>query len=187
MRERVASSLLSGAEVDHTAPWITVSNSIPVEFSSVHVPDLAVGTPYSFRIRARNALGWGEYGAPSLAFWTHAFLPPTPPVAVAKTSYSLTLTWMDQVDVNSRHDMKEHFEVHMCPLPTYSPLDQLGTGTATRGAWALVDDRLPSRTCVVPNLSALSWYCFRVRAWVRHRGWTEFSPESQPIQTLRRM
>ncbi|EQC25446.1 hypothetical protein SDRG_16666 [Saprolegnia diclina VS20] len=187
MRERVASNLLSGAETDPTAPWITVSNSIPVEFSSVHVPGLAVGTPYSFRIRARNALGWGEYGAPSLAFWTHAFLPPTPPVAVAKTSYSLTLTWMDQADVNSRHDMKEHFEVHMCPLPTYSPLDQLGTSAATKGTWTIVDDRLPSRTCVVPNLSALSWYCFRVRAWVRHRGWTEFSLESPPIQTLRRM
>ncbi|OQS00959.1 hypothetical protein ACHHYP_02077 [Achlya hypogyna] len=186
MKERAASSLLAGAELDPTAPWITVTNAVPVEFESVHVPDLGVGTPYSFRIRARNALGWGPYGAPSMAFWTHAFLPPTPPVATAKTSYSLTLAWSDQADVNNQHDQKEYFEVHICALPAYSPHDLL-CSTVTCDVWTLVDDRVAARSCVVPNLSALAWYCFRVRAWVRHRGWTEFSDESAPIQTLRRM
>ena len=63
--------VLASAIEDKSAPWITVSNAIEVEFHTIDVLDLMHGTPYRFRLRARNALGWGEYGVPTGPFWTH--------------------------------------------------------------------------------------------------------------------
>ncbi|RHY95204.1 hypothetical protein DYB37_001093 [Aphanomyces astaci] len=115
-----------------------------------------------------------------------SFLPPTPPLATAKTHYSLDIAWRDQqADVNNNVDLKEYFELHLCRLWTYCPHDAIPD--IRLDTWDVVQDRCPTRSCVVSNLSALSWYAFRVRSWIRHRGWTEFSDPSRPIQTLRRM
>ncbi|KAF0684029.1 Aste57867_23950 [Aphanomyces stellatus] len=178
---------LSSAAIDPHAPWTTVSNAIPVDRSAgFRVDGLRHGTPYRFRLRARNALGWSEPGPPSGAFFTHAFLPPTPPTSTSKTHYSLDLRWEDDpTDVNSAADQKTFFELHMCRLKTYCPHDAIPT--IEQEAWDVVHAKCAARACVVSNLSALTWYCFRVRSWIRHRGWTEFSDASVPIQTLRRM
>ncbi|OQS06389.1 hypothetical protein THRCLA_20387 [Thraustotheca clavata] len=185
LQQQVMTDREGSAIEDLNMPWICVSNSIHVDEVKVSVVELHVGTPYRFRVRARNSLGWGVYGTPSQAFWTHAFLPPTPPVANSKTSHSLGIIWDDQPDINCKLDQKEYFELQVCGLPSYSPLDAISKFTCDN--WVLVDDSCRFKECNVPNLSALSWYCFRVRAWVRYRGWTEFSGVSDPIQTLRRM
>ncbi|ETV81715.1 hypothetical protein, variant 1 [Aphanomyces astaci] len=179
-------SILSDAKPDPAAPWESVSNTIEVDCATYRVQGLMHGTPYRFRLRARNALGWSVDGDPSVAFFTHAFLPPTPPLATAKTHYSLDIAWRDQqADVNNNVDLKEYFELHLCRLWTYCPHDAIPD--IRLDTWDVVQDRCPTRSCVVSNLSALSWYAFRVRSWIRHRGWTEFSDPSRPIQTLRRM
>jgi len=55
----------------NSSPWRTISNSIVVEFGQFQVSPLLYGVPYRFRLRARNALGWGNFSEPSIAFWTH--------------------------------------------------------------------------------------------------------------------
>ncbi|KAH9106254.1 hypothetical protein AeMF1_018092 [Aphanomyces euteiches] len=176
----------SQALVDPSAIWEVVSNAIDVDCFSFHVNGLTHGLPYRFRLRARNALGWSPDGEPSNAFFTHAFLPPTPPEAFSKTHHSLEIAWADQAaDLNDMIDMKEYFEVQVCVLRKYCAHDAIPEIHIE--TWDVVKDRCVERKCVVSNLSALTWYCFRVRSWIRYRGWTEFSDPSKPIQTLRRM
>ncbi|KAH9075478.1 hypothetical protein Ae201684P_004157 [Aphanomyces euteiches] len=153
----------SQALVDPSAIWEVVSNAIDVDCFSFHVNGLTHGLPYRFRLRARNALGWSPDGEPSNAFFTH-----------------------DQAaDLNDMIDMKEYFEVQVCVLRKYCAHDAIPEIHIE--TWDVVKDRCVERKCVVSNLSALTWYCFRVRSWIRYRGWTEFSDPSKPIQTLRRM
>ena len=73
----------------------------------------------------------------------------------------------------------------MCRLWTYSLQDSIGQIQCD--VWEVIENHCSRRECTVPNLAALGWYCFRVRSWIRNRGWTEFSDISEPIQTLRRM
>ncbi len=146
-----------------------------------------------------NPSSWFSYHRDSHYCTCVAFLPPTPPVAKAKTHYSLCLTWHDALeDVNHDVDQKAFFELHMCPLTTTTVATTTTTMTMDDPhhdpqshspimSWQVVECHCITRECTISNLSALSWYCFRVRAWIRQHGWTEFSDVSAPIQTCRRM
>jgi hypothetical protein len=129
---------------------------------SCTVTGLTNGTAYSFRVRARNSVGYGAYSAPSNVVTPVAPVKvPGAPTRVAGTSgkNAVTVTWTAPASNGGAPILG--YEVVAAP-----PAATCSTSGATR--------------CTVTGLSGGTPYTFQVRAR-NSAGWGPLSTSSAPV------
>lgn len=81
------------ASGENPNPWLSLAASIKI--TRVTQQNLPCHSPYQFRVRAHNPVGWGEYSSPSAVVWTKPGVPenPLPPFPGVISNTYVCLYW----------------------------------------------------------------------------------------------
>ena len=136
------------------------------------VEGLSPGTEYTFRIRAQNKCGWGEFGPESAKLATRP-----PATAVDIRARSCLLEWGDVSSSEKRDLAKEGVEKWELQMARYIPL--------RKEKWETVADDIITTHLAVTKLTPSTNYLFRVRPYIAIRGWDpwDHSAVSEVIKT----
>uniref|UniRef100_A0A7S1XYK0 Fibronectin type-III domain-containing protein n=1 Tax=Phaeomonas parva TaxID=124430 RepID=A0A7S1XYK0_9STRA len=184
-------------------PWEQMSSCI---HNTADVPHLNSGSQYRFRVRARNDVGWSEFGEESEVVTTNSIAPPGRPEIVAMGGSWVQLKWVQPASVN----VVDVFEVYMLVTGTeeywdYAPAMAVpaamvdanaaaegGDSSHAEGAeggqyqyqWQAVA-RVEGTSCTVPDLKSSFRYKFKIRCATAF-GWSPFGADSDVIKLPRR-
>ena len=127
----------------------------------------------------------------SVIYFSLAVTPPSEPSLVTKTSFSLTIEWKLEDELHEK--MVEFYEISSLShnsmiINTLKPRSlQFQDEHKDHLKWIVINPKCKKNQFVVSNLKSLSFYSFKVRAYIKNHGWCAFSSVSQPFQTNRRM
>ena len=158
--DEVACQIFAAAVADgRVAPmaWVPYPHKILV--SPCQIVNLEPGTTYDFKLRAHNAVGYGEFGKISGKIRTD-----DAPYLVRKTKFSITLAWTAQVGAL-------HYEMQY----QENQMDH---------TWATVSSAIKGTECLCDNLYPAREYRYRIRSYTSN-GWSSYegSALSQWIRT----